>query len=216
MAKLLVVEDHTLVREGMLQTLRRLGSSWYVLEAFDANSALSTLSDDPDIDLIILDLMLPGMSGFALLAHMRKNYPLVPVVVVSGLYDGASVARALRQGASGYVPKASSGEKLLDAVRVVMSGGLYSPNAEPRQRVPLVRTRTPRAQSAESLYGLRPAQVRVLEFLAKGKTNREIGELLGLTEGTVKVHVSAIFRALKVSTRAQVMVVLARDKVKFD
>lgn len=214
--RLILVEDHVLVREGMAQTLRRMGPSTTVCEVSDAPEALEILRADPAIDLVVLDLMLPGMNGFSLLSLLRKEFPALPIIVVSGITDGATVSRALRQGAAGFVSKTSSGDVLLEAVADVMAGKIHSPLDSDHKTAPMPRVTGPRRQDDPgNLYRLTQAQVRVLELLAQGYGNREIAERLGLSEGTVKVHTSAIFRALKVSNRAQVLLVLQRDGVTF-
>jgi DNA-binding NarL/FixJ family response regulator len=134
---------------------------------------------------------------------MAKRFPDVPAIVVSAMDDEASVRRAIKGGASGFVSKASSGEELLRAVRMVLGGGVHTPE------MPATNGRRTGAPASER-FGLTAAQSRVLELLAQGRTNREIAELLGLSEGTVKVHMSAIFRALNVSNRAQALVVISR------
>ena len=123
--KMLVVDDHALVREGLLQTLRGLTTKAEPLGVGDAESALKLLEADPDFDLIVLDLMLPGINGMAFLGVLRKRFPSIPVVVLSALDDMETVQRAMRHGASGYVPKSSSSESLLNALRNVLAGEVY-------------------------------------------------------------------------------------------
>jgi DNA-binding NarL/FixJ family response regulator len=199
----MIVEDHTLVREAMAQTLSRLEAGVECVEARDADDALARLARDGSFDLAVIDLMLPEMNGFSLLAVMAKRFPDVPTIVVSAMDDEASVRRAIKGGASGFVSKARSGEELLRAVKVVLGGGVHTPE------MPTTNGRRTGAPASER-FGLTAAQSRVLELLAQGRTNREIAELLGLSEGTVKVHMSAIFRALNVSNRAQALVVISR------
>ncbi len=210
MGRVLIIEDHALVREGLVQTLNRFGDGWELVEAADAAQALSFMGDGQEIDLVLTDLMLPGMNGFSLLATLREQDPSLPVIVVSALADAATVRRAMRQGASGFVSKGDSGVQLVQAVRTVLDGGLYIP--------PERRSSTPRGVRAlpasgpvpAGERGLTQAQARVLDLLAQGHTNREIAESLGLAEGTVKVHITRIFRVMKVSSRAQVLIALAQ------
>jgi DNA-binding NarL/FixJ family response regulator len=209
---LLIVEDHALVREGMAQTLGRLGAEWRVVEAPDADAALALMEREGEIDLVVTDLMLPGISGFSLLAMLRERDPSLPVVVVSALCDKTTVSRAMRQGASGFVSKGDSGEQLIQAVRTVLAGGLYVP---PDRRVPAARAgRTAAAPAQDAAYGLTQAQLRVLALLVEGRSNREIAEGLGLAEGTVKVHVTRILKALKVSSRTQVLVAVSQRRAR--
>ena len=205
MSKILIVDDHALVREAMAQSLARLQPGLVCVEASSADQALACLEADAGIDLAVIDLMLPDMNGFSLLAVLGKRFPDVPAVVVSAIDDEASVRRAIKAGASGYVFKSSSSKVLLQALRVVLDGGVHLPEArsvaQPAKRA---------SMSASERYGLTAAQGRVLELLAAGKSNREIADLLGVSEGTVKVHMTANFRALGVSSRAQALVVMSR------
>ena len=195
--KILVVDDHELVRDGLMQTLHDLEDEVVCVGAADADAALQALQTQ-DYDLLLLDLMLPGINGMAFLGVLRKRFPALPVVILSALDDPDTVARAMRSGAAGFVPKCSSSEDLLSALRQVLAGASFVPQ------------RLQDAQGGRSLgerYDITAGQMRVLELVSQGKTNREIGNLLGLTEGTVKGHVSAIFKALKVSNRSQALLV---------
>lgn len=208
MIRILIVEDHALVREAMAQTLRHLEPGVDCVEASNADDALQRLEEGGDWDLAVIDLMLPDMNGFSLLGVMAKRFPDIPALVVSALDDPSSVQRALKAGASGFVPKASSGADLLDAIRIVLDGGIFVPPGladqdERRRGMPI-----------HERFGLTAAQMRVLDLLTQGKANKEIADLLGLSEGTIKVHVSAIFKAMKVSSRAQALVVIARHGVR--
>ncbi|MFU2488151.1 response regulator [Thauera sp. WH-1] len=205
MTKILIVEDHALVREAMAQALARLGEAVCCIEAASADEALARLQQDGDLDLAIIDLMLPEMNGFSLLAILAKRFPDMPAIVVSAMDDEASVQRAIKAGASGFVSKSSSSEVLLQTVRSVLEGGMPMD--------PPTRSAAPAHAPAQVAadFVLTAAQGRVLELLASGRTNREIADLLGLSEGTVKVHMTAIFRALGVANRAQALVALARS-----
>jgi len=203
LTKILIVEDHALVREAMAQTLARLDAGTECVEARDADEALRCLEHSHDWDLAVVDLMLPGLNGFSLLGVLAKRFPDVPAVVVSALDDAASVRRAMKAGASGFVSKSSSGDELLQAVRIVLDGGVSTPDVASGERGSRAR------QPLDERFGLTNGQMRVTELLAQGKTNREIADLLGLSEGTVKVHMSAIFRALNVKNRAQALLVIS-------
>jgi DNA-binding NarL/FixJ family response regulator len=204
--RILVVEDHALVREGLLQTLRALEENVETDGAKDAEEAMRRLESGDDYDLILLDLMLPGTHGMGLLGALRKRFPAIPVVILSALDDIETVGRAMKQGASGFVPKSSSSEALIDGLRQVLDGDIYLPEK--------LREQKTGRRSSVNRYGLTPGQIRVLELLTQGKTNRQIADLLGLTEGTVKIHVSAIFRAMNVTNRAQVLLAVNRHRVR--
>ena len=209
MTRILIVEDHALVREAMAQTLLHLEAGVECAEASNADDAIALLAESSDWDLAVIDLMLPEMNGFSLLGVMAKRFPDVPAIVVSALDDVVSIQRAMKAGASGFVPKASSSSDLLDAIRIVLDGGVYTPSGPAGDGE--------RRRSGVSLadrFGLTTAQMRVCDLLTQGKTNREIADLLGLSEGTVKVHVSAIFKALKVTSRAQALVLINRHGIR--
>lgn len=208
--RVLIVEDHALLREAMTVTLAQVAADVVCEEANGAEAALARLEANPDWDLVVLDLMLPDMNGFSLLGVIARRFPDVPALVVSALDDTDSVQRAMKAGASGFVSKSSGSSVLVEAVRTVLGGGVYLPRppAHPGVEPPHRRRRS--TQDLAERFQLTPAQSRVLELVGQGKTNREIAELLGLSEGTVKVHVSAIFRALNVTSRAQALVVMNR------
>jgi DNA-binding NarL/FixJ family response regulator len=210
MLKLLVVEDHAMVREGLLQALQGLELGVVALGAADADAGLEILAGCDDVDMVLLDLMLPGTSGMALLGVLRKRFPAIPVVILSALDDADTVSRALRQGASGFVPKSSSTEVMLSALREVLAGDIYLP---PKLRDPAARN-TGRGKDVARRYGLTQGQMRVLELLIQGKTNRQIADLLDVTEGTVKIHVSAIFKAMNVANRSQALLLAKKQLVR--
>lgn len=203
--RILVIEDHALVREGLLLALRALeenGQPAEILGAKDADSAAEILAGNDDFDLVVLDLMLPGTSGMAFLGVLRKRHPHIPVVILSALDDGDTVMKAIRHGAAGFVSKASPTDTLLGALREVLAGEIWLP---PEYRDQAGKRR--RSKTVADRFSLTKSQARVLELLAEGKTNREIAELLDVTEGTVKIHVSAIFKAMNVSNRSQALLV---------
>jgi DNA-binding NarL/FixJ family response regulator len=208
MLKFLVIEDHALVREGLLQALKAIEPGASALGAADAEAGVALLEANDDIELVLLDLMLPGTSGMALLGVLRKRFPDIPVVILSALDDADTVSRALRQGAAGFVPKSSSTAIVLDALRRVLAGEVYLP---PKLR-DLVDSQRGRGKTVAERYGLTAGQARVLELLTQGKTNRQIGELLDVTEGTVKIHVSAIFRAMNVANRSQALLLARKQR----
>lgn len=201
MRQALIVDDHALVREGMARTLRRLGRSWHVREAADMAAALACITALDSLDLVVLDILLPGRSGFQLLDYLRAHHADIPIVVVSALDDVVTMRRAQRVGALGFVSKCGSGEALLNAVRTVLAGNLAFPG--------LADGGLERSGGHEG-DGLTAGQLRVLKLMESGQTNRQIGDALGITEGTVKQHVSAILRTLGVTRRSEVLAVRRR------
>ncbi len=208
--RILVIEDHALVREGLmlaLQALETADDPTEVLGAKDAEEASQQLERDDNFDLIVLDLMLPGTSGMAFLGVVRKRHPHIPVVILSALDDIDTVTKVVRSGAAGFVSKASPTTVLLGALRDVLAGDIWVPS-EYRE----LTGKRKRPRTVAERYGLTKSQARVLELLAEGKTNREIGTLLDVTEGTVKIHVSAIFKALGVTNRSQALLIAQGKK----
>ena len=206
--RILIVEDHVLVREAMALTLAQVREDVVCEQASNAADALALLEADSDCDLVVVDLMLPEINGFSLLGVVAKRFPAVPALVVSALDDRESVHRALKAGASGFVSKASPSNTLIEAVRTILSGGVFTPEAAIGSDGSNRNRRA--SQAFAERFQLTAAQGRVLELVAQGKSNRDIAEFLGLSEGTVKVHVSAILRALGVTSRAQALLLMTR------
>jgi DNA-binding NarL/FixJ family response regulator len=216
MLKLLVIEDHALVREGLVQTLRQLNHEVQILEAADCAAAQDLLEREPDFDLVLLDLGLPGMDGLTCLGVIRQRYPSVPVVIVSAYDDAHTVSRAMKGGASGFVPKAYSGERLIAALNEVLAGQIFTPEQMPPVSLGADLPHAPVGDAAEPAeFGLTERQSEVLALMTRGKSNRDIAEQLGLSEGTVKIHITAIFKALGVSSRTQALVAVARYGIRF-
>lgn len=210
MLTLLVVEDHALVREGLLATLANLGEETRVVGVADADKAIGVLENE-DIDMMILDLMLPGTTGQAFLPVVRRRFPTVPVVILSALDDADTVSRAMKEGASGFVSKSGSSTDLLQALRDVLSGKVHLPS-KLRKLVKRSEFARREGRSTAQRYGLTRAQARVMDLLAEGRSNRQIGELLGLAEGTVKIHVSGIMKAMGVNNRAEAALLASRRR----
>ena len=210
MLKLLVVEDHALVREGLLATLKNLDAEAETFGVADANAAIGIL-ETVDIDMMILDLMLPGTKGLTFLPIVRRRFPTVPVVILSALDDAETVARVMKAGAAGFVSKSGSSAELLETLKAVLSGEIYLP-AKFRALINRSETAQGEGKTLAQRFGLTAAQSRVLELLAEGSSNRQIGDVLGLTEGTVKIHVSAIMKAMGVSNRSEAALLASRKR----
>lgn len=212
--RLLVIDDHAMVREGLLQILRKLAPNVVQYDAQDAESALLLLETEKEFDLVLLDIMLPGTNGLSLLGILRKRFPAVPVVVLSALDDLDTVNRAMRLGAAGYVTKSGDGDTLLEALRRILEGEIYLPPHLHDKLSVTLSSGLGNSRTQSDRHGLTEGQRRVAELLREGKSNREIGDLLGLTEGTVKVHVSKIFRKLGVVSRAEAIALFQRQRGK--
>lgn len=217
MLKLLVVEDHALVREGLVRLLVQLEAGAQVLDRPDFESALELLDGEDEFDLLLLDLALPGIDGFAALDVLRRDYPAIPVAVISAFDDLPTVTRVMNLGASGFIPKSFSGESLLAAVRDVLAGNIFRPEgAFSAARLDAAKPLPPlRAPVRPEDVGLTDRQAQVLGLMVRGLSNREIAEQLGLSEGTVKIHATAVFKALGVSSRTQALVAVARYGIDF-
>lgn len=216
MLKLLVVDDHALVREGLVRLLGQVEDEVIVFESADFESALAQLENEGDIDLVMLDLALPGIDGFAGLDILRRRYPAMPVAVVSAFDDHPTVTRVLNLGASGFIPKAFSGESLVAAVREILAGNIFRPGGQQVARLDDTLPLPPYTVSVKPAeIGLTDRQSQVLALMVRGLSNRDIADQLALSEGTVKIHATAVFRALGVSSRTQALVAVSRYGIDF-
>ena len=208
--KLLVVDDHPMILEALERYVAEAEPHWTLLTAATRDDALRELALHPDCDAVLLDLALPGTRGLAFLVELRRERPRLPIVVLSATHDRATIEGALAAGARGYVAKRADAAEAVAAVKAALRGGR-----------PVSSASDPRSQpSGRWPVGLPIAftqrQSDVLRLLAQGKPNKLICRDLALSEGTVKVHVSAILKALNVHTRAQAIVELARRGVDVD
>jgi len=199
---ILVADDHPLIREAMRHLLVELSPDTTVLEAGDCENTRQLAAAHPDIDLVLLDLRLPGPGGLATLDALRVEHPSLPVVIVSAVEDTATVRNVLAHGAMGFIPKSSSNDVMLSALRLVLNGGRYLPADLLSGEEANLRSGP---ATAEEL-NLTDRQREVLALMIQGKSNKIICHELGLAEATVKIHVTAILRSLRVTSRAQAIV----------
>ena len=226
--KILLVDDHQLFREGVELLLQRLNETLELLQAATCDEAFALCEANPDIDLILLDLNLAGMRGLEGLSLLRERHSGMPVVVLSSVDDAPTIRRAIDAGAMGFIPKSSSSEIMLNALRLVLAKGVYLP---PRILLaasaqgpftPLHRPLTANARQTgvgpitPVELGLTPRQADVLYLVLQGKPIKLICRELNLGEGTIKGHVSAVLRALNVTTRTQAIVAAHRLGLIFD
>lgn len=218
---ILLIDDHALFREGLSLLLRAALKDVHTIEAGSCEHAFEQLRANAAIDLILLDLGLPGMSGFDGLRQLRHDYPEIPVVVLSSNEDRDSVLRALDAGAMGFVPKSSTSGVLEGAVKVILAKGIYLPatiflaepgGAEPRPPAASPATR-PSITCAQ--LGLTPRQGDVLQLVLQGKPSKTICRDLNLSLSTVKTHTSAALRALNVTTRTQAVIAAGKRGLSF-
>ena len=197
--KILVVDDHVLIREALRGLFAELKPEATVLEAPDAARTIELLAEHPDITLMLLDLSLPDRDGLEMLTELRKSHPGLSVVVLSGFPDRDNVVRVLDQGALGFIPKSAGREVMTSALNLVFSGGVYIPPEILGPNAPS----DARPQASPADLGLTGRQADVLALMMQGKSNKAICRRLDLAEPTVKNHVTAILKALGVSNRTE-------------
>lgn len=202
--KILVVDDHALVREGLSQVLRGLDDAVEVIQANTCAQAFAHAQAHCDLDLVLLDYHLPDMTGLDALAIFRQQHPELPIVMLSGSANHPIMRQVLRAGAAGFVTKSSLSDELLNAIRQVLSGDVYIPDE-------LNTNTTPAALDASTdKPTLTQRQELVLRGLLDGLSNREISATLNVSEETIKTHVAAILRHFSVQNRTQAVVAAAR------
>jgi len=208
--KFLLVDDHHLIREALQGVLKELRFNAVILEAPNSSQAMQTIAENTDTNLILLDLGLPDRDGFLVLEELRQRYPAISVVVLSATQDRSNVVKALDLGASGYIPKSARREVMLGAIQLVLAGGIYIPPQVLEREVlsEAVTKPTDREQIGTwgSELGLTDRQIDVLALMMQGMNNKTICRILNLAEPTVKNHVTAILRALKVTNRTEAVI----------
>lgn len=215
--KILLADDHPLVREGLKLLLQRLDTNVFIIEAHDYPEALQKVAEHTDLDLVVLDRCMPGMDGHGGLRVLREHIPDTPIVVLSASENPAHAWESLESGARGYIPKSCGKEIMLSALQLVLSGGTYLPttllNQQPLSPAAKFSHRgaasVPGVEGTAQALGLTLRQLEVLAFLIRGKTNKKIAQELNITEATVSAHVNAIFKALNVNNRTEAVHVAA-------
>jgi len=207
MPSLLIADDHPLFRAALRGAAADAVADLRVREAASLDDVLNALEHEPDTDLVLLDLHMPGNHGLAGLAAVRAQHPAVAVIVVSANDDPRVVRRALDHGAAGYLPKSSGLDELRDAIRSVLACEQWLPRAL-RPAVSRAQSSAHDTQLAARLATLSPQQFRVLTLVAQGLLNKQIADALDVQERTVKAHLTAIFERLAVRNRTQAGVVL--------
>lgn len=196
--KILLADDHALFREGMHHVLRQLDDQVDVLDASNFSESLSMAENNPDLDLALLDLKMPGSDGAASVKRFHKHHPDIPVVVISGADQHDDIVSVMDSGAMGFISKASNSKEMLHALRMILDGGIYLP---PQLLQQAAASLNEGRSWRNSKSGLTPRQLEMLQHLSRGLPNKDIAEAIGLAEGTVKVHVAALFQALRVNSR---------------
>lgn len=204
--RLMLVDDHALFREGMRLVLQQLPEVTEVLEAGNFNEALRLAEDNPDLDLALMDLNMPGSDGVVSIRYFNQRYPHIPVMVVSGEESRSIMERVMAAGALGFVCKNSNSAVMLSALNLVLSGGVYIPPQLLRPSEEATRqevARLDRRSTRTNEFGLTARQLEVLQCIADGMSNKEIADKLNLAEGTVKIHVASTYQTLRVNNRME-------------
>jgi DNA-binding NarL/FixJ family response regulator len=206
--KVLIVDDHALVREALHNVLKQLQRETVILEASNSRQAMRLVEEHPDLDLILLDINLPDRDGFSVLGELRDRYATIAIIVLSALDDQDIVKRAFKLGALGFIPKTTDREVMLNAIQLVLSGGIYIPSEI------LDREETTSARTADKLstreylegLGLTGRQIEVLALLMQGKSNKVIANTLNMGVPTVKNQITVVLKALKVTSRTEAVI----------
>lgn len=215
MYRFLIVDDHPLFREALQGAIGQAYPDAAITEATSIDEAVNAVeASGPGFDLVLLDLSMPGTTGFDGVLLFRSRFPRLPVVVVSGLEDPRIVREALTYGISGFIPKSSRRPDLVEAITTVMNGGLHLPAGFEAAAAPIGRGAGTKPDLTERMKTLTPAQIKVLQMLRQGLLNKQIAYELQVGETTVKAHVSEILRKLGVVSRTQAVIEAAR--IDFD
>jgi len=204
--KVLIANEHALFREGLRHVLAPLSQSLLILEADSYPQTLSLTAQHPDLNLLLLDLGIPGMCGFTLLNVLTKRYPALPIVILSAAEQPSDMQRAMHSGAMGFIPNSTTGAVMIHALRWVLSGSVYMPREIVTPSVELHRA----WRNSHLKINLTPRQQEVFALMQQGQPNKLIASQLCLAEATVKMHVSAILKKLAVTNRTQAVVTMEK------
>ncbi len=206
MPTLLIADDHPLFREALRGVVARVMPGARLREADSVDALYTLVEAESDADLLLLDLNMPGAHGFSALVHLRALHPQLPIVVVSAREEPGVMRRALDHGAVGFIPKSADAATLGEAIATVLAGDRWAPAsafsapaADPDER-----------DAARRLRDLTPQQFRVLQMLGSGLLNKQVGYELGVSEATIKAHVTAILRKLGANNRTQAVLIAGR------
>jgi len=210
---IILADDHKLVRDGLTPFLEELDENVNVIEAAGFEHAMKAAKEARNLQLIILDLGMPGMNGLAGVRQMMESYPNVPVVILSGTHDQSAILKAFNLGIAGFIPKSAGSSVMMSALQLVMAGERYIPSqilvgaaiqdADRPQAATTLATPSTRSINAARFDKLSKREQHVLELLAGGMTNKEIARSIDLQEATIKIHVKNIYRKMGVNNRVQ-------------
>jgi DNA-binding NarL/FixJ family response regulator len=213
--KFLLVDDHILFREGIKYILQRYAQKVQILEASSYSDACQIAKEQNNFDLVLLNLAEPDIHEFDAIDQIKNYLAKTPLVIVSACEDPKVIREILSMGIQGYIPTSYSSQVMFCAIQLVLSGGVYVPPLVLTQPATFKEETQPEttAEIGELELSLTPRQRQVLNLLSKGKTNKEIGQELGLSEATIRTHLCGIFKLLKVSNRTQAVHVASREGI---
>lgn len=200
---ILIVDDHALFRDGMRYVLQQLADEVEIVEAASFPEALRRMEINPKFDLVLMDLSMPGSEGAASVRHLHHRYPDASIVVVSGLDHRDEIERVMESGAVGFISKSTPSKVMLNALRLVLDGGIYLPPQLLQTALPPEPAQAPNhaPRKQTNAHGLSARQNEALTLLGRGLSNKEIAEVMGLAEGTVKIHIAAVYQVLHIGSR---------------
>jgi len=207
MSQFLIADDHPLFREALKGALSAKFAGLEVFESADFDSTLKVLSEQEDLDILLLDLHMPGNGDLYGLIRIREDYPSLPIAVVSGSEDVNIVSKVMGYGAMGFIPKSSSSDDIANAINQILEGDTWLPT-ELKSKVAEIEGAD--REIAAQVASLTPQQYRVLQYLHEGLLNKQIAYELHISEATVKAHITAIFRKLGVYNRTQAVLIAAK------
>jgi len=206
----IVADDHPLFREALIHAIGNCVEEASIIEADSLDTLQVVVEANPDADLLLLDLNMPGVSGFSALAYIRNNHASLPTVIVSAMDDPAVIRRSIQHGASGFIPKSSAIATLEAGIRAVLDGEVWVPDGIDLQDD---RLDSEEAKIAAALSSLTPHQFRVLMMLGEGLLNKQIAYQLSVSEATIKAHVTAILRKMGVNNRTQAVLAVQQLRI---
>ena len=203
----IVADDHPLFREALIHAIGNCVADADIIEADSLDTLQAVVESNPEADLLLLDLNMPGVSGFSALAYIRSKHESLPTVIVSAMDDPAVIRRSVQHGASGFIPKSSPISTLEKGIRAVLDGEVWVPEGI---NLKDDRLDSEEAEIAAALSSLTPHQFRVLMMLGEGLLNKQIAYQLGVSEATIKAHVTAVLRKMHVNNRTQAVLAVER------
>jgi len=206
-----VADDHPLFRNAILEVIKRHYPDAVVAESIDLDSTIKDLERNDETDLLLLDLHMPGSQDLFGLIMVREKFPSIPVAIISADEEASTINRAMGHGACGYIPKSCSPQTIHTAIHTMLDGNRWVPD---EVRGSLTPVNSEEKDLAAKIATLTPQQYRVLCYLREGWLNKQIGYELGITEATIKAHITAIFRKLGISNRTQAVIMLSKMSLK--